>query len=323
MSVSNGLYDNDFRTTGLYNLYRLPLTILATYLLVYWILPIYFKGRIAQALAGGLSVLVATILLDRLLIQHLLFPLFYGGSDYTFIYWDWYRLSSFCVHLLTTFGVMASFKYYRDWKRSQKYAEELVNEKRRAELQLLRAQIHPHFLFNALNAIYYETGKDSAKGQELILKFADFLRFTLQESKEEWISIAQEEKLICNYVDLQKSRFGARMEVQIDWEVTGTERLPPMICFFLVENAFKHGVLESGETTVMRIQMQRTNDFLEFTVDNPVPGEKAADPFLSREGIGLRNLRRQLELVYAGRSTYTHTLRDGRYFSTLQIPANP
>lgn len=293
---------------------------IGTYLLVYGLIPAFiYKNKLVFS-ALVLAVLILVTLADRVLIQQLLYPIFYGKSEYTFVFWDWYRLSGFFVHVITTSGMMAGFKYFRDWQLSQQRILEMDKEKRRSELQFLRAQAHPHFLFNALNAIYYETGKDTVKAQGLILQFSEFLRFTMSESMKEFVPIDREEALIRSYVAIQQSRFGPRIEVEIEWKVEGTEKLPPMLCFFLVENAFKHGALESGDLARIQIEMRRKAGILEFRVENPLAEQKAADPLKSREGIGLRNLQRQLELIYHSTHSYSTETKNGRYSAVLTIP---
>ena len=323
ISISTGLYDFDFLNVALYNLSRLPLTVLSTYIFIYRILPVFLEQKKSGVFAlASLLLLLATVFLDRLSIQYIQFPLFYGGSEWTFTFFDWYRISGFAVHLVTTVGIVASFKYYRDWQRTQRKISVLSQEKREAELNYLKAQIHPHFLFNTLNAIYYEAIQQSKKTPELIIHLSELLRFSLYLSKNEWIPIAEEIKVIESYIELQKCRYGERLHVLLNCTIDADQvQIPPLLCFSLVENAFKHGVSESTGDSLITIDLAQENKRIFLRVVNPKSEEHVLDPFGAAKGIGLKNTRRQLALLFEGDFKLTTESRLDQFICTLEIPA--
>lgn len=323
ISISSGLYDFDFLNVALYNLSRLPLTVFSTYVFIYWILPVLLEQKRSGVFAlASVLLLLATVFVDRLSIQYIQFPLFYGDSDWTFTFFDWYRISGFAVHLVTTVGIVSGFKYYRDWQRAQRKMSVLSQEKREAELNYLKAQIHPHFLFNTLNAIYYEAIQQSKKTPELIIHLSELLRFSLYLSKNEWIPIAEEIKVIESYIELQKCRYGERLQVQLNCGVDMDKvQIPPLLCFSLVENAFKHGVSESTGESLITIDIEQRDGRIVLHVVNPKSEEHVADPFGAAKGIGLKNTRRQLALLFGNDFDLRTESKLDQFICTLEIPS--
>lgn len=320
LSLYGGLYDLDFATTALYNLSDLPLTILLTYLFVYGILPFYFQQRWGAFVATTLAAFATALLLKRVLTQYLLYPWLYAGSDYTFTFFNWYKIMGHLVELSTTAGIVAGLKYFRDWRRTKDKVDALSAEKRAAELSFLKAQVHPHFLFNTLNSIYYEVLRKSDAAPDLIIRLCDILRFTLYECKDPLIPLAREIALIENYIALEQCRYGERLTVA--FAVTGetAAMVPPLVCFSLVENAFKHGTSENKDRSHIAITLTVTADRLTLEVHNPIAVAAQQDVLGASKGIGMRNITQQLDLIFGDRYSL-HTAPQGdRFISTLEIP---
>lgn len=322
ISLSGGLYDLDFAKIFLFNLSNMPLIVLATYLFVYRIIPLYFQKKTVLMIVSGLVAMSGVLLLRRISTQYIQFPLFYSDSGYTFTFFDWYRIVGDLVRMGSTIGIVAGLKYYRDWKRTREKVEQLSLEKREAELRFLKAQIHPHFLFNTLNSIYYESVKKTDLAPDLIIQLSEMLRFTLYECKDKFIEVDKELQLMRNYVKLEQSRYGSRLKV--DFEVIGEVKgkIPPMICFSLVENAFKHGASESEGESCIDIKMRIEMDRLTLMVKNPVSQPEQADVLGAARGIGLKNITRQLDLVFENDYTLSSERTDDTFVSRLEIPLN-
>lgn len=322
LSLYGGLYDLDFATTALYNLTHLPLTILLTYLCVYRILPLYFHGRVLLFVACSVLAFTSTILLKRLSTQYIQFPWLYTGTDYTFTFFNWYRIVGHWVQLAATVGIVAGLKHYRDWQRTKDRVEALSAEKREAELSFLKAQVHPHFLFNTLNSIYYEVLRKSDVAPDLIIRLCDILRFTLYECKDEHIPIAQEIALIENYVALEQRRYGDRLRVTLSVQGATSEMIPPLICFSLVENAFKHGTSENKDRSHIQILIHVDAERLRLEVQNPVAAAHQEDVLGASKGIGMENITHQLELIFGHRYSLRNESRGETFYSILEIPLN-
>jgi LytS/YehU family sensor histidine kinase len=211
------------------------------------------------------------------------------------------------------FGVIKHIHSYRKLKAAAQY---LRLEKQQAELNYLKSQTNPHFLFNTLNNIYSLARDKSDLAPESILRLSEILRFMLYETGGEYISIEQELKIITDYIALEKLRYDQSLRVNFKYEVEDLKQpLPPLLLIPLVENAFKHGVSETRNQPFVDIHLSADQRQLEFLVKNST--EQFPEEFVVKENIGLSNLRRQLELLYTdynlsvqqGESEFTATLR--------------
>ena len=195
-------------------------------------------------------------------------------------------------------------------------AQQLRIEKQEAELNYLKSQTNPHFLFNTLNNIYSLARDKSDLTPESVLRLSQILRFMLYDTKGDFIRIEQELDLISNYIALEKLRYDDSMRVEWKYEVEDMKQpLPPLLLIPLIENAFKHGVSESVDQTMVDIHLSVHRQHLKLVVKNSSEhqGEK-----MIKENIGLSNLRRQLELLY---TDYHLSLRQeaGEFSATLKI----
>ena len=211
------------------------------------------------------------------------------------------------------FGII---KHIYDFIKLRKAAQQLRIEKQEAELNYLKSQTNPHFLFNTLNNIYSLARDKSDLAPESILRLSEILRFMLYDTGGEYISIEQELKIISDYLALEKLRYDDSLRVSFKYEIEDMKQpLPPLLLIPLVENAFKHGVSETRNQPFVDIQLTADQKQLEFVVKNST--EKFSGERSVKENIGLSNLRRQLELLYKdynlsvqqGESVFTATLR--------------
>ncbi len=208
----------------------------------------------------------------------------------------------------------AIIRHTYKYVKLQRAEQQLRIEKQAAELNYLRAQTNPHFLFNTLNNIYSLARDKSDLAPESILRLSKILRFMLYETGGNYISVEQELKIIDDYIALEKLRYDDSLRVNFNYDVEDMKQsLPPLLLIPLVENAFKHGVSETRGHPYVDIHLSVKNRKLEFIIKNSseYPGETDV-----KENIGLPNLRRQLELLYTdfnlsvqqGESVFTTTL---------------
>ncbi|HMU47378.1 MAG TPA: histidine kinase [Chitinophagaceae bacterium] len=179
-----------------------------------------------------------------------------------------------------------------------KQAEQKLRiEKQEAELNYLKSQTNPHFLFNTLNNIYSLTRDKSDLAPESILRLSKILRFMLYETSGDYIAIEQEIRIISDYIALEKLRYDESLHVNFNYDIEDMKQaIPPLLLIPLVENAFKHGVSETRQTPFVDIHLSLKQRQLNFTIINSA--ETAAESKNVKENIGLSNLRRQLELLY-------------------------
>lgn len=206
--------------------------------------------------------------------------------------WDIYIPALF---YLVEFGVFHAYEYLLRERRVNRRAQELQQLVYQSEINALKAQIQPHFLFNTLNSISASVPPELEHTRELIAKLADIFRFSLQASRTEMVSLRDEMAFLRNYLDLEQQRFGDRLSVQIAVpESLLDAEIPPMLLQPLVENAIKHGVGPSIRPVSVRISVRQEDGFLLFEVADTGAGIPAMLTAQST-GTGLYNTRLRLE----------------------------
>jgi LytS/YehU family sensor histidine kinase len=220
---------------------------------------------------------------------------------------------------LVTAGV--AFKLIFDYTRIQKRLAEVAKEKAEAELNFLKSQINPHFLFNSLNSVYFLIDKSNTGARQALHKFSEMLRYQLYELKGERIPIEKEIGYLRDYIDLQKLRRDDNCS--IEWNVD--EGMPgfwiePLILVPFVENSFKH--LSTYNTPAhpnrIRIGLSKQNGEMNFTISNTTEHRHSKEAVRSG-GIGLANVKRRLELLYPQKHWLQINDHDGWFNVNLQI----
>jgi two-component system, LytTR family, sensor kinase len=220
----------------------------------------------------------------------------------------------FSVGSFFFFGIIRHIYNYVKLKAS---AQRLLIEKQLAELNYLKSQTNPHFLFNTLNNIYSLARDKSDLAPESILRLSKILRFMLYEAGGSFIAIEQELKIINDYIALEKLRYDESLRVNFSNDIEDMKQaLPPLLLIPLVENAFKHGVSETRTDPFVDIYLSVNNRQLLFLVKNST--EEFQEKGNVKENIGLSNLRRQLELLY---TDYNLSVKhsDSGFSATLKI----
>jgi sensor histidine kinase YesM len=208
--------------------------------------------------------------------------------------------------------------YYEDLQEKLKHESELKSLVKEAELDALKSQINPHFLFNSLNSVSSLTLSQPGKAQEMVIKLSDFLRYSLSSDRKSTTTLEKEFDNILRYLDIEKVRFGKRLNFvpDIPPECLKAE-VPSLILQPLIENAIKHGVYNSTEEVKIILSCKINEDFVIIGISNKY------DPAAIRkkgEGIGLKNIRNRLLLIYH-RNDLLMTHSDGKtYSATLKIP---
>jgi sensor histidine kinase YesM len=213
------------------------------------------------------------------------------------------------------FGIVRHVYNYIKLKNDTK---QLRIEKQEAELNFLKSQTNPHFLFNTLNNIYSLSRDKSDMAPESILRLSKILRFMLYETGGEYIAIEQELKIISDYIALEKLRYDDSLRISFNYDVEDMKQaLPPLLLIPLVENAFKHGASETPGHPFVDVHLSVNKRQLAFTVKNS--SEQVVTDEKVKENIGLANLRRQLELLY---TDYNLSVKQGPAVFTALLTIN-
>jgi two-component sensor histidine kinase len=187
----------------------------------------------------------------------------------------------------------------RDWIRNYRQESKMAQEKMKADIDLLRSQINPHFFFNALNNIYAITqqNKDEDAGQAIV-KLSSLMRYMIYDSDVAQISLAREWEHIENYIEVASLKFDKKDKVDIKLQKEGNFRdhkIAPLLLVPFVENAFKHGLGSKGDGFI-RLSLSVRNGELCFFIENPII--KKSEPWKKHSGIGLDNVKRRLRMLY-------------------------
>lgn len=200
-------------------------------------------------------------------------------------------------------GGSTVFKIINDWAKHQREKKELERQNLQSELNFLRSQVNPHFLFNTLNSLYALTLKKSDKAPETVLKLSEIMRYMLYESNEKKVPLSKELSYMRNYLELESLRHGDRTDIKLDIKgnINGQE-IAPLLLIPFVENAFKHGAQRASDLNYVHIDLSVDKNQLNFSVKNSKPDNNLLDIIDSNNkksgGIGLVNVKRRLNLIY-------------------------
>ncbi len=210
--------------------------------------------------------------------------------------------------------------YYEDLQEKLKNEARLQNLITHAELETLKSQINPHFLFNSLNSISSLTITNPDKAQDMVIKLSDFLRYSLSHDKNEKTSLNEEFENMQRYLDIEKVRFGHRLNFVFDIPENCLKKLiPNMILQPLIENAIKHGVYNSTEEVQIEMKCIEKSDYLKIEISNDYDLKAIKK---TGEGIGLKNIKKRLQLIYHRQDLLT-TSADKMVFTAILIIPKP
>ncbi|WP_017729706.1 sensor histidine kinase [Nafulsella turpanensis] len=199
----------------------------------------------------------------------------------------------------------------------QKREAELRRRQAEAELNLLKAQLQPHFLFNSLNNLYYDVYKSLPDVARRIAMLSDIMRYFMEQSPREKVALSTELEFIRNYIALERVRLPHPVSIQWEQEVDEGIMVPPMLLMPLVENLFKHGIDKGKEEQQASLSLQQQEKQLIFTLINALPGQSQGQ---ERKGLGLVNLRERLQLLYGNRFSLRTSTTKENFFTQLIIP---
>lgn len=195
---------------------------------------------------------------------------------------------------------IAYFTTIKLWIRFQKLKtrnQQLLLEKKTSELNFLKSQTNPHFLFNTLNGIYALAREKSDLTADTVMRLSDILRYMLYETQASLTTIGKEIEIMDEYIELEKMRFDENLILRFKKNIDNPDQpIPPLLLVHLIENAFKHGAAETIHTPSISIDLTLQNYSLLFSIENSTGAGQLNDE--SKETIGLNNLRRQLELLF-------------------------
>lgn len=192
----------------------------------------------------------------------------------------------------------------------------LKNENTKNELLHLQSQVSPHFFFNMLNNLYGMVDKDPEKSKTLILDLSDLMRYSIYEGEKSLVTLEKEIAYLKNYIELHKMRYHKKIDIQFNYQIEDdTTKVMPLLFIILLENAFKHGIENLRENAFAHINLNSYKNVITFEIENNFD----ADQLPKEKGVGLKNLKRRLELAYPKKHNLIFTNDNSVFKVQLQL----
>lgn len=296
-----GAESDNFNDTLLFSLYLMPVTIATTYVSIYKLIPEYLITK--RYWLFGLYSFYTLIISGYLIMVSIFFSLIYLAN---FEYEDMNPITRNI--LLVTTGVylvvviVSAFKLLKlnlnqveNTKKLETKILETQLKLKEQELNYLKMQIHPHFLFNTLNTMYGFALKKADETPEMILKLSNLLDYLLYQADKPFVLLTDEINHIKDYIELEKMRFNNSLDVSFKTEnILENIKVAPMLLLPFIENSFKHGHLKNGVLGI-NIELSCTQENLVFKIENT-----HSKTVVNINGIGLENIQKRLDLLYKG-----------------------
>jgi hypothetical protein len=280
---------------------------------------IWLYRRLFEKGKYGIYFLVGLVSWILYLYGRTFFQLYYLGNEPSF---RGNSLSRIIIGNITFVPVYFLFitacKYFKDGYISQQFEAEKKQQQLLAEINNLKSQIAPHFLFNTLNNLYGLAVDKSDKLPELMLRLSDLLRHSLYETQKSLVPLGEEIKVLKSYMDLERLRLESNLKLEFDCTIPEDNpyRISPLLLIVFMENAFKHAKTVQFTPVEIFIQLRLQDDWFRFIIKNNYNLQSAA----SSNGIGLRNVIRRLEVLYPNGQHELIINKDEQYYTiTLEL----
>jgi len=310
--------------SGQYSMYfinacmALPLAFLVSYVTVHvFIKQFYNKDQKLKFWILQISCTIVLLLVRRVFNYYVIYPRYFPQAQQIPLL-SFGKLIIELVNLYLIVGVYALFYFVQSWYEERQRVQSLLQEKTVAELELLKSQVQPHFIFNSLNNIYSRALQSSPETATLISHLSGFLNYTLYDAKQDFVSLRSEIAYIKHFIELQKSRYGERLDASVNiYDEISDLSIAPMLLLPLVENSFKHGLPGAIRQGWIRIDVSRGAENYSIKIENSVE-EKIKANFQSG-GIGIDNVKKRLELIYPGSHEFKIEEELHSYLTILKI----
>ncbi len=224
---------------------------------------------------------------------------------------------NFIVAGVLTYMLSFIFRIAMAYFELKQQSEKILVQKSQAELNLLKSQVQPHFLFNTLNNIYYEAYREAPRTAKLIERLSDIMRYFVDESPKDEVSVYTEIQFIENYIALEKIRIRHEIELNFLKDCNPELRIPPMLLMTFVENIFKHGIDKSSSENKIEISLVQQDGYLLFQTKNRIHEKPGT---AEHRGFGIENLRKRLCFLYGEKFELNIDTTDNFFTAFLKVP---
>lgn len=296
-----------------------PITFGATYVTMHVLVKNYFlKGKKTTFWIWFILSVLFFVMLRRCFNYYYTYPLYWPNAAATTSLLWFPKVLIEGVSIYTITGFYAMFYFMQAWYEQQRKTQALQKDKVEAQLELLKSQVQPHFIFNTLNNIYSFSIQNNARTSEMIYRLSALLSYMLYDSKQHMIPLKQELEYVNNYIELEKIRYGDRLDISMNvFDEVENFYITPLLLLPLVENSFKHGICNIG-TNWIRIDISTKDDWLSVKIENSYE-PRNGKPATTNKGIGLENVRKRLEILYHGRHEFKYMPDGGSFLTILKV----
>ena len=296
----------------------LPFTMALVYLINFRILPGFLRNK--RYIRLGLILLL--ILMVEPIIPRLL-VMFLTREDINLHNLVDYNLLPFYFETGLIVFIAFSIKLFKESIKEREERNQLEKQKLQAELTALKSQLNAHFLFNTLNNLYGLSLQKSEQTPKGILMLSEMLHFVLYECTTESYPLYKELEFMDNYIELEKLRYGGRLEVHMEKKLEERKAtIAPLLLFPFVENSFKHGAGKMIDEVWIRISVRTSKEGITFEVRNSINPSPKGDP-AHKVGLGLENVKKRLQILYPQRHSLLIHEDETAFFISLKIQSNP
>lgn len=295
------------------SLYFLPGHMILVYPLLYFLVPKYLLfGKYFRFLAG---IIILVVICQ---IYALIFQLSVNTNEG---FWKGMSLNTGrnVLPYIHVAGIALTIQLLKRWYDQKAQTVKAERQKTAAELKLLKAQLHPHFLFKTLDNLYSHTLESSPRSPEIVMKLSGLLRFMIYESNVPKIPLGKEIELLKNYINLEQLRYGDRLDMSVT--ISGKidqYQIAPLLLLPFLENAFKHGTSEQIDQCWISFDLSMEGSIMRFKLVNSIDPNADEDP-VKIGGLGLENVKRRLELLYKDKHDFETIVLEEVYIVKLDV----
>ncbi len=319
-----GSYFNDYAYSLQSNLVEFPIHIIIAYFNLYYLMPRLLPGKLVRYLIL-LTISVLAVSLFRIVITYELVTtdVWREAAVQETSLFDFNYILAVYIGEMYVIGITTAIKLTVDWIKNQRRTRELEKRNLETELSFLKSQIQPHFFFNTLNNLYSLTLDKSEQAPDTVMKLSELMSYVIYEAKNKKVPLMREIKHIQNYIDLERLRYGPK--VQVNFDVSGKLEgisTSPLLLIPFVENSFKHGMHSIEKNIPIDIHIEVKDHYLYFLIENLKP-EKSHIKINHSEnesGIGIENAKRRLNLLFKDDYTLNITNGEKKFKVELKYP---
>ena len=318
--LGNAAVGSEYKRYAINAAVIVPISFCATWVTVHVLIEQFFlKGKRTTFWILFAGTAIVFTLMRRAFNYYYTYPLYYPEGQQTMSFLFPPKLIIEGVNIYLIVALYAMFYFLRAWYEQQRTAQQLQKDKAEAQLELLKSQVQPHFIFNTLNNIYSYAQQNNRQTSELIYRLSALLSYMLYDSRQTTIPLGKELEYINNYIELEKIRYGKRLDVSLNvFNPVDHFMIAPLLLLPLVENSFKHGVSNNIKDGWIRLDIALSDEWLSIKIENSCD-DRANGMAGDRNGIGLENVKKRLDILYQDNYEFKCIKENDSFLTILKI----